>query len=757
MVSIAKFVALSHCHRWKAAGGTTMIVPGYLKAMRMLAAMVCGCFLVLGWGCLLSAQEKPRISSPPIFSIAGGVYQSNLSVRLTTKSASASIRYTADGSEPSGKSAVYSGPLIINSSALIRAKAFEPGASASETISHTYTLLGPGLFDFSSNLPLVILNTLGKDVPHRTKVLVSTRFIETVNGRNTLAGAADFDGRGLINVRGNTSLRYPKHSYHLKTKDEAGNPLKVSILGFPKESDWVLYAPYPDKTLMRDVLAFDLSNKMGRYASRVRFVEVFVCEGGSKLTRGDYQGVFVLEEKIKWDKNRVNIAKLKPDDSAKPDITGGYIFKKDHLDRGEMGMAGDFTGMPMGRGMSMNRAGYPTGPGGFPASPEGFLPSYQGSSSGREGFPQNRGRSVILRDRPNSRLVFTNSGPIIIKDGVVQPPQVQFSPDGKSLVQRNQGFVTSIWEARGEGGAIFHTALRNQFFYVEPKPDEITSAQKTWLTDYLNQFESVLYGPDFKDPTNGYAAFIDAGSFIDHHIIVEATKNIDGFRFSTFYYKDRGGKVNMGPIWDWNLSFGNANGKQGWLPQYWYWPQLDDQQYSYFRRLFEDPDFAQRYVDRWAELRTNILASANIIKRIDELAALLQEAQARNFQKWPIMGLSVHPNYFVGDSYDEEVRWLKQWIQTRLAWIDNQFLAAPAVSARQNPKDGITISMSSPAGKIYYTLEGDDPRSPGGATSPKARLYDGPVPLKEADRIFARVRQDDRWSATTIFNSTKKQ
>ena len=127
-----------------------------------------------------------------------------------------------------------------------------------------------------------------------------------------------------------------------------------------------------------------------------------------------------------------------------------------------------------------------------------------------------------------------------------------------------------------------------------------------WKLSFANAIPDIIAdafrgkskGLNFKDPKTGYAAYIDPDSFIDHHLLVEVTKNIDGFRFSTFYYKDRGGKLNMGPIWDWNLSFGNANGKQGWMPESWYWPQLDDRQYSWFRRLFEDPDFAQRYVDR---------------------------------------------------------------------------------------------------------------------------------------------------------------
>jgi hypothetical protein len=106
----------------------------------------------------------------------------------------------------------------------------------------------------------------------------------------------------------------------------------------------------------------------------------------------------------------------------------------------------------------------------------------------------------------------------------------------------------------------------------------------------VNRCEAALYGPDFRDPEKGYAAFIDVDAFIDYHLLIEVTKNVDGFRFSTFYHKDRGGKIRMGPLWDWNLSFGNCNGKQGFMAEGWLWPQLDDKEYSWFRRLFEDPD-----------------------------------------------------------------------------------------------------------------------------------------------------------------------
>src|SRR6185295_5428559 len=125
--------------------------------------------------------------------------------------------------------------------------------------------------------------------------------------------------------------RYPKHSYSVKTVNVLREAQKISLLGMPKESDWVLYAPYPDKTLLRDVLAYELSNQMGDYAPRTRFVEVFVSYG-SHVSAEDYLGVYVLVEKVKRGKERVDVAKLDPDDAKEPEISGGYIFKKDHLD-----------------------------------------------------------------------------------------------------------------------------------------------------------------------------------------------------------------------------------------------------------------------------------------------------------------------------------------------------------------------------------------------------------------------------------------
>jgi hypothetical protein len=601
------------------------------------------------------SAEPPGDSAPkltgPKFSISGGLHTNQVSVRLSSSSPKDAVRYTLDGSEPTSASPEYADPIKISQSTLLKAKVFGSGTSTSATVSEAYVLMDPDLAAFTSNLPLVVLETFGERVPYGQKIPVAARIIDVKTGRSSLLGAPDFEGLGELNVRGHTSLRHPKHSYHFQTKTDGLSSRKVALLDFPKDSDWVLYGPYSDKSLIRDVLGYELSNQIGRYASRTKFVEVFLDDSRGKLSQRDYLGVYVLEEKIKRGKNRVDIEKLKPEDDSEPNITGGYIFKKDHSDRVD--------------------------------NPDDSIPILGGSSQRKEsGFRSSRG---------------------------------------------------------------------NHFYLVDPKGDEITSEQKAWLRQYINNFERVLYGDDFRDSKNGHAAYIDPDSFIDHHLLVELSKNIDGFRFSTYYHKDRGGRLKMGPIWDWNLSFGNANAREGFNPEGWYWSQLDDRQYSWFRRLFEDADFAQRYADRWGELRTNQFSIAKIHARIDQMAASLNEAQARNFRRWRVLGRNVWPNAYVGKTFNDEIDWLKQWIRQRIEWMDQQFVAPPSFSIPAGMVSrGTKLDLRARKGKIYYTFDGTDPRASGGAASPAARSYKSTLVLDETATVICRALDAGRWSYPSI-------
>lgn len=704
-----------------------------LICVRRFSWLVVGIVMLLSASARLAAADGAKTDLPPAptFSVPGGVFTNDVTLALSSQTASGTIHYTLDGSEATAASAVYTTPITLTNPTVVRARIFAPGQPAGRLAVQSYVLLEPDAIDFNSNLPLVLINTFGTEIKKDEKIAASARFIDTQRSRSSMLDPADFDGRALINLRGRASLRYPKRSYTLKTVDASEDMAAFSILGLPKESDWVLYAPYPDKTLMRDVLAYELSNQIGRWAPHTKFVELFLNETGGKISRRDYLGVYVFEEKVKRDKNRVNVANLASDDNAEPKLTGGYIFKKDHSENDGGGpMWG--PGPAFQAASSSSRNGFPTGPGGFPGEPEGFQPPYRGTSR------STTSSSSSSRSSRNSNLIVTNY--------LGAPTRHQSSTTTRTIIRSDDGDEMEVTEDENLRD-YFRTGSRtNKFYYVDPESDELTGVQRAWLQSYVNRCEAALYGPDFKDPAKGYAAFLDSDSFIDYHLLVEVTKNVDGFRFSTFFHKDRGGKIKMGPIWDWNLSFGNCNGKQGYMPEWWLWPQLDDKEYSWFRRLFEDPDFGQKYVDRWTELRATAFAASNLLGRVDAIAAVLQEAQARNFERWPILGSAINPNWYAGDTYQEEVKWMREWIEKRLAWIDKQFVQPPTFA-----QNGGKLSLTTPQGKIHYTLDGADPRALGGSVSASALAYDSPLDMSAGKTLFARALYNKRWSGLLRF------
>nr|MBP7497750.1 CotH kinase family protein [Bacteroidales bacterium] len=175
----------------------------------------------------------------------------------------------------------------------------------------------------SSNLPIISIYTFGNEIPNEPKINALMGII--YNGKDKINYVNDsynnFYGKIGIELRGSSSQTFPKKSYLIELRDSSGQNLDTSLLDMPAENDWILYAPYSDKSMQRDVLTYKLVRAMGRYASRTMFCELILND--------EYLGVYVLMEKIKRDKNRVNIKKLKETDNQSPDITGGYIIKID--------------------------------------------------------------------------------------------------------------------------------------------------------------------------------------------------------------------------------------------------------------------------------------------------------------------------------------------------------------------------------------------------------------------------------------------
>lgn len=212
----------------------------------------------------------------------------------------------------------------------------------------------------SSNLPIVIIDTDGQSLTNREKRSATMKIIDNGSKRNKLTDKANgYDGYIKIKLRGNSSLFFDQKRFTFETTDAQGKELDAEILGMPSEHDWVLLAPYNDISMMRDVFAFDMWNNMGHWAPRTRYCEV--------VMNGKYIGVYILCEKIKQGKNRIDIAKLKPEDNSGIELTGGYIVRIDPPDEGELSFTSDVPGImngSFGGGMGGFGGGFPGG-GGF--------------------------------------------------------------------------------------------------------------------------------------------------------------------------------------------------------------------------------------------------------------------------------------------------------------------------------------------------------------------------------------------------------
>jgi hypothetical protein len=215
-------------------------------------------------------------------------------------------------------------------------------------------------------------------------------------------------------------------------------------------------------------------------------------------------------------------------------------------------------------------------------------------------------------------------------------------------------------------------------FYAWSYPDrtEILPAQKNYISQKIRDFENVMVSWFYNDPKMGYTNVIDVSSFIDYWIMVEISKNTDGFRLSAYLHKDRDDRnplIRMGPIWDYDLAFGNANYLEA--ANTWGWNYLVPADGwgnpIWWNKLMNDNDFRNKLKCRWLELRSTILSNSSIGSTIDQATAQVGDAATRNFAKWPIHGQYIWPNPYVGNTYSEDVNYMRDWMLRRFTWIDS--------------------------------------------------------------------------------------
>lgn len=399
----------------------------------------------------------------------------------------------------------------------------------------------------SSNIPEIIIETNGAKILDDPRVLAHMKIIDNGENRNYLSDSIlAYNGKISIEIRGSTSQSFPKKQYGFETQNNDGSNNNVSLLGLPNENDWILSAPYSDKSLIRNILAYKLSERLGHYAPRTRLCEL--------VLNGEYLGVYVLTEKIKTDNNRLNISKLKPDEITGDDLTGGYIIKID-----------------------------------------------------------------------------------------------------KSTGSSCSGWWTEISD----------TYIQHEY----PDCYDMVPEQKKYIENYVNDFEKALFSEYFADSVQGYRQRLDLKSTFDYFFVNEVSKNVDAYRLSTFMYKDKdskGGKLTFGPVWDYNLAFGNVNFSNGYKTN-----DLIAPNHAWWDRLLQDSTFTNALKRRWSEIRKEKFSNAQILNVIDSLALVLEESQKRNFQKWNVLKEGTWPNYHIATSFQDEIIFLKSWIINRLNWLDN--------------------------------------------------------------------------------------
>ncbi|MCF0070064.1 CotH kinase family protein [Dyadobacter sp. CY261] len=403
----------------------------------------------------------------------------------------------------------------------------------------------------TTNLPIVVINS-DQAIQDEPKVGATMKII--FNGEGQLNSYDDidnpaslnYDGRIAIETRGSSSQLSPKKSYGFETRqaDNISNR-NVSLLGMPSENDWILNGLVFDPTLLHDYLAYSFSRNLGHYSARTVFCELFV--------NSDYRGVYMLQEKIKIDGDRVNLLEMSANDNAAPAVTGGYIIKADKTTGGD---------------------------------------------------------------------------------------PVAFVMDGNHL----NGYDETI-----------------DFVHDTPEPSSITGSQKTYIESIFRDLEAKAAANN-ASVSNGFPSVIDVPTFIDYMLVSELGGSIDAYKYSTYYHKDRNGKLRAGPVWDFNYGFGLVGGTPDWRsqPAFWQFENGNNEGPKFIRQLFYNQNYRCYLSRRWNQMsQPNAALNINQIHgTIDSMKSWLANAAARDNARWGTIG-----------NFNDRINYLKQFVTDRSNWM----------------------------------------------------------------------------------------
>ena len=390
------------------------------------------------------------------------------------------------------------------------------------------------------DLPIVNIyleNLTSVDNIAKSNYTAMTFFVDTT-GDNSFTATELTTGK--IKGRGHSTWEWRKKPYRIKLDNS------VSVLGLEKDKDWILLANYADKSLMRNIVAYDMSRSLdGMDWSPTQYpVDLFV--------NGIYRGVYTIGEQMEIAEGRVEIEK----DSSDNDT--GFLLEVGGVDDPNMVNGTDYFLLPSDKKM------------------------------------------------------------LAFKD-----------PDGEKL----------------------------------------TNGQRQFIIDYVSKADTAI--------TSGgnYEDYIDVDSFCDWIIIHELTYNSDScFRRSCYINKDKGGKLKMGPVWDFDLAFGNCNKDNQNYDDWVTVGKNTEDAYvteNWCTYLMADTNFRNRLRNRWFEVKDKLLSTA--MQSIDYNSQKIYPSQQENFKVWDIWGTKAgYQSWrnFEYESYELQVQYLKDFITDRAKWID---------------------------------------------------------------------------------------
>ena len=423
----------------------------------------------------------------------------------------------------------------------------------------------------SSNLPIVIIttdnypnSTQPQEILDSPRVLGNMKIIKHPDGtRNYMTDVntpafINYNGRISIEIRGSSSQTLPKKQYGLTTllTDNISNN-NVSLLGMPSENDWILNGMGYEPSLIRDYLFYNLARQMGEYASRTVYCEVVI--------NGDYVGLYVFQEKIKPDSNRVNILKITSTDNSLPNVSGGYITKSDKT-----------TG--------------------------------------------------------NDPVAWT--------------------------------MISYAWTT--------------DFIHEYPDPSDVTPQQSTYIQSQFTNLETTTQNNN-TSVSNGFPSVIDIPSFVDFMLLNELGSNADGYQLSTFFHKDRNGKLRAGPIWDFNLTLGNDLFIWGFDRSHydvWQFSDGGNDGARFWTDLFNNPTYKCYLSKRWHELTLTgqPLSESSLNEFIDTTIATISEASIRENLRWANI-----------PDQAAEIANIKTFITNRINWMTTNIGPYSSCNAVQTP------------------------------------------------------------------------